>query len=186
MTSISFTIPGRIAGKARGRAVADKFGRITVYTAKKTRSHEALVRHFAAQAMRGVAKMEGPVELHVNMWLNPPPSWSKKKRGITKWITGKPDCDNVLKLLSDAMNHIVYTDDLQIARVSFVRRYTMVPEHIYVRVQTLDEGALDVPSTRAPDEPDMGQEHEQAKTQDGSGLPQVGLSDNGACQEDVV
>lgn len=118
--TINFAIPGRIGGKGRPRFVRAT-GR--TYTPEKTRSTEALVRTIASDAMKGDAPLEGAVALKVNVWITPPQSWSKKKRAAADYVTGKPDCDNVLKLIGDACNGIVWRDDSQIAEASISRRY---------------------------------------------------------------
>lgn len=140
MTALSFTIPGRIGGKGRGRAFL-RHGHIAVVTPKKTRVDEGIVRHFAREAMR-VHRMHTPFEdalrLRVHVWLTPPKSWSKKKQAQTVYVTGKPDCDNVLKLIADAMNNIVWRDDSQISEIIFSRQYRIgVPDDIDVTVEPL-------------------------------------------------
>ncbi len=138
MTQIAFIIPGRIGGKGRPRAAKrGKF--ITLYTPQKTRTEEGVVRHFAAEAMRGVAVLEGPLGLDIKITQTPPPSWSNKKRAAAKWIAGKPDYDNIGKLIGDSLNNVVWTDDSQVARASFERRYSLTePERVEVVVTVLE------------------------------------------------
>lgn len=93
-----------------------------VYTPARTQSDEAVVRHLASLKMRGKPPLTGPIGLHIRIVCNHPKSWSKKQR-LARWVTGKPDCDNVLKLLADGMNGIVYGDDAQIAQVLVSRMY---------------------------------------------------------------
>jgi Holliday junction resolvase RusA-like endonuclease len=152
MTRVSFSVPGRVVGKARARVIR-QHGHIYAFTPDKTRNSEAVVRHFANMAMRGLPMFDGPVEVFISMWMNPPPSWSKKRLENTRWVTGKPDLDNCLKLISDALNGIVWRDDAQIARVSFVRRYTLQPEHVYIVIQGLEQGPMEKPTSIAPPDP---------------------------------
>lgn len=93
-----------------------------VYTPAETQSDEAVVRQMASLEMRGKPPLAGPLSLHIRMVRNYPKSWRKKQR-LARWVTGKPDCDNVLKLIADAMNGIVYGDDAQIAQVLVSRIY---------------------------------------------------------------
>lgn len=139
MISISFTVPGQMSGK--GRAKTGQGGHH--YTPAKTRSQEAIVRHYANEAMRNVARMKGPLRLLIHVYRHPPQSWSKKRKAAAVWITGKPDWDNLGKLVSDAMNGIVYADDSQIADANVKRRYlgadaASVPDHLRIIVQTLE------------------------------------------------
>lgn len=134
---VSFEIPGKIAGKGRPRFVR-KTG--IAYTPAQTQSAEGVVRDFAAKAMAGGGLLEGPVELHIIIEQIQPVSWSKKKKAASVFVTGKPDCDNQIKLISDAMNGIVWRDDSQVASIDFVRRYTPGPERAIVTVKTLLNG----------------------------------------------
>lgn len=137
MTKISFTIPGRIGGKGRHRS-AIIGGRIRTYTPKATQTDEGIVKHFAAQAMRGVKLLQGPLDLAVTIYRHPPQSWPKKKQAAAQWIAVKPDASNTLKLLEDAMNRIVWRDDGQIAMIELARIYSVLhPECITVTVTEL-------------------------------------------------
>jgi Holliday junction resolvase RusA-like endonuclease len=143
-TTISFTIPGRmIGGKGRARIVKTASGALRAHTPDATRNAEAMIRDFAAQAMKGRPPFEGPVEIYINIWRIPPKSWTKKKRAATKYITGKPDADNQVKCIADALNRLTYLDDSQIAVAHIQRRWDEAREETYVMVRTLDNGALE-------------------------------------------
>lgn len=107
-----------------------------VYTPAKTQSDEAVVRQFAHLAIMGTPLLQGPLRLEVEIYRPFPKSWSMKRRAATFWITGKPDCDNMLKLIADAMNGIAYQDDSQIAALAMVRLYG-IPECVGVTVTEL-------------------------------------------------
>lgn len=124
--AVSFTIPGRVGGKGRPRFTVIG-GHARAYTPAKTRATEARIREIASDTMGDVPKLEGPLSLHVTVVLTPPPSWSKKKREAAHWVTGKPDADNTLKMF-DAFNGVVWTDDAQVAVVSFKRVYRLDEE----------------------------------------------------------
>lgn len=134
---ITFTIPGRIRGKQRPRVV--KRGNfVRTYTPIETENAEAMVRDFAAKAMAGRALFQGPVALRVEISMNTPVSWSKKRRAAAYFVMGKPDYDNQIKLLSDSMNGVVYKDDSQIADAHITRRYDDgAPESVVVVVTPL-------------------------------------------------
>ncbi|MGC8534896.1 MAG: RusA family crossover junction endodeoxyribonuclease [Rhizomicrobium sp.] len=117
---ISFTVPGKLSGKQRPR-FSRKSGR--PYTPAKTISQEAVVRSLAQTAMGDAALLEGALALTIRMTVMHPASWSKRKCATTKWVSGKPDCDNIGKLAADSMNGIVYRDDAQIAKLDIERRY---------------------------------------------------------------
>lgn len=137
--SIVFTVPGRLGGKGRPRfsAIAR---RVRVFTPAKTKYYEALVRHFAQHTMtrRGFRMLVGPLHMHVQASLHHPKRFSQKARKAAVWVTGRPDCDNVLKLIGDALNGLAYKDDAQIASLCFQRRYDSAsPEGVTISVKEL-------------------------------------------------
>ena len=79
----------------------------------------------ASHAMNqaGLRPMQGAISLTVSMRMMPPPSWSKKKIAAAHYVTGKPDMDNVLKLIGDALNGVFWRDDSQISQIAMVRYY---------------------------------------------------------------
>jgi len=137
---ITFTIPGRLRGKGRPRATV-RGGFVKTYTDEKTRSCEGLVRHFASQAMGGAKPFDGPIALSVLIYLNTPASWPKKRKAAAYHATGKPDADNVLKLIGDSCNAIVWRDDSQISDIRMKRRYTDDQERVEIVVTALTRPA---------------------------------------------
>lgn len=114
---LHFEVPGQPQGKGRPRFVRAT-GR--AYTPAKTESYEATVRLFASQAMagRGLFEARQPLMCLVEARFAVPASWSKRKQAQahTRILhpTGKPDCDNILKVLGDALNGVVWHDDAQV------------------------------------------------------------------------
>jgi len=84
--------------------------------------------------------IENPLELTVSFNIGVPKSWSKKKR--EKALSGdllpasKPDLDNLLKLLLDAMNGLVYHDDALVCKVTATKQYSLIP-HTQILVRSL-------------------------------------------------
>jgi Holliday junction resolvase RusA-like endonuclease len=122
----AFTIPGPPVGKARPRF--SRRGAATIaYTPGKTARHEERVALIARSAMRGCRPLTGPVQVHVDITMPVPASWSRRRRreAIDRTIapTVKPDIDNVLKLLLDAMSGICYADDRQIVGLTATKFY---------------------------------------------------------------
>ncbi len=114
MSTVVFVIPGVARGKQRPRAT--RTGR--VYTPKQTVNQEAYIKMLAATAMRGLAPFVGPLEATFSISVAIPKSFTRQQRKLIDegnlYPTSKPDIDNVVKLLCDAMNGIVYGDDKQI------------------------------------------------------------------------
>lgn len=70
-------------------------------------------------------RLEGPIEVMVTAYFKPAKSWSRAKANLAmgKPHTQKPDADNLLKLVLDACNGVVYADDAQVARMSIAKRW---------------------------------------------------------------
>lgn len=145
MRTVTFTVPGRVNGKGRHRARVQKTkdgkSYAQTYPDNATRSHEAMVRQIAADAMGANPLLQGPLSLEVQVTLNTPKSWSKKRKSYTRYATGKPDIDNVVKLLTDSCNGVLYRDDSEFAEARIIRRYDdTTPEAVYVSVCELFDG----------------------------------------------
>jgi Holliday junction resolvase RusA-like endonuclease len=117
-----FTIPGNPVGKGRPRATTIN-GMARMYTPKKTASYETLVVMAYTQA--GGVKLDGSLHMHVKATFEMPLSWSMKKRKATdgKFCSKKPDADNILKIVADALNGVAYHDDAAIGAASIEKRW---------------------------------------------------------------
>ena len=77
--------------------------------------------------MKGKDPLEGPLYAKVVFVMPIRDSWTKKKKELALagnlLPTGKPDLDNALKLLFDALNGIVYQDDSQICGIKAGKIY---------------------------------------------------------------
>lgn len=134
---VRFTVPGRIVGKGRPRFTVIA-GHARAYTPAKTRNSEAVIRDLAAREMAGASPIDVAVHLEVRIYLIPAKSWSKRKRAETVHVTGKPDIDNLLKTVADALNGIVYVDDALVSAVTIQRLYTTTgQERVEVAVHEL-------------------------------------------------
>lgn len=127
---LNFDIPGVPVGKGRPRAAA-RGKHIQLYTPEKTASYEGVVALAARQAMAGALLLEGPVATTLEIRLPIPRSWSKRKQadalaGI-EYPTKKPDADNVVKAIFDALNGVVWHDDTQVVEIVVRKRYAAVP-----------------------------------------------------------
>ena len=79
----------------------------------------------------GIETATGPVRIEARAIFTIPKSWpkSKKQAALVGEVqhTGKPDADNVLKIVGDALNGIVWADDSQIVSASINKRYGVQP-----------------------------------------------------------
>jgi Holliday junction resolvase RusA-like endonuclease len=126
---IEIRIPGELRGKGRPRFSA-RGGFARAFTDPKTANAEAWVKACAVQAFTG-APIVGPVSVQLEIGVAVPKSWPKKRRADALagaiWPTTKPDLDNQIKLIGDALNGIVWQDDAQIVRAVVSRRYVETP-----------------------------------------------------------
>lgn len=128
---VAFVVPGAAVGKGRPK-FARRGAFVTAYSDKKTVSYENLVRIYASEAVGNRPPLDGPVRLTLKISVLPPASWSKKKTsdallGLVRPTT-KPDIDNIMKAICDAMNEIVYVDDKQVCDVWVSKHYAITPE----------------------------------------------------------
>ena len=128
---VRFSVPGAAVGKGRPK-FARRGAFVTAYTDKKTVSYENLVKLYASEAVGSNPPFDGPVCLTLKIGVLPPVSWSKKKTADAMIgrirPTTKPDVDNIMKAICDAMNEIVYVDDKQVCDVWISKHYTAIPE----------------------------------------------------------
>jgi Holliday junction resolvase RusA-like endonuclease len=118
---IHFAIPGEPMGKQR-----PKFGKGFTYTPQKTVNYETLVKEMYLQKHFG-KKLNGALSMTIWATFSIPKSASKAKcqQMIDHKIrpTKKPDCDNITKIICDALNKIAYDDDAQIVTVECNKYY---------------------------------------------------------------
>ena len=132
MRPVCFTIPGPPQGKARPRVVRAKSGISLTYTPDKTVAYEELVRiryKAAAQGFRFPDDAQVVVQITARFPI--PASKSKKVRmamrsGQIK-PAKKPDCDNIVKIICDALNGFAYKDDAQVVLAQIAKEYADEP-----------------------------------------------------------
>jgi Holliday junction resolvase RusA-like endonuclease len=121
---IKFIIPGEPQGKARARVT--RFGN---YTPEKTVNYEALIKHIYTQKTE--IMHIGQLAIDITAYYSIPKSYSyKKQREMEEHIirpTKKPDGDNILKIVADALNKIAYNDDSQIVEARIRKYYSHAP-----------------------------------------------------------
>jgi Holliday junction resolvase RusA-like endonuclease len=137
---INFFVPGTPVPKARARVVRQK-GFTRSYTPAPTAKYEQSVRFAAFLAYGEKPFFEGPVRLLLELQLEVPKSWSKKKQAQALagaiMPTKKPDTSNVLKSIEDAMNMLVYKDDSQICQ-TLVRKVYHREVGAWITVERID------------------------------------------------
>lgn len=123
---VAFTYYGEAIAKGRPRATTIG-GHARLYTPDRTSAFESKIRAIAAVEMAKSGTHATPDACRVELYIvrAPNKSWSKKKAGEMR---GKPvtvgcDLDNQVKAICDALNGVVWEDDVQVADVRAVRRW---------------------------------------------------------------
>ena len=125
---MNYVVEGTPVGKGRPKfARRGKF--VSTYTPTKTRTYEDTIKVAARQAMT-IEPLQTPVTVFVYISVPIPASYSKKRKeaclsGFEKPMK-KPDIDNVSKCFLDAMNGIVYVDDVQVISLHMTKVYSTV------------------------------------------------------------
>jgi len=122
-----FTIPGEPMGKARPRICRNGHS----FTPKKTVNYETLVKEMYSIA-KGEYYENKQLAITVKAYFSIPESKSRKQKelminGVIQ-PTKKPDCDNILKIICDALNGVAYKDDSQIVAARITKWYADKPE----------------------------------------------------------
>ena len=133
MSSFELVIPGPPRGKGRPR-----FANGRTFTDAKTAGMEELVRQVWLEA--GRPRLEGPLALKLELHVARPKSHYRTNGELsalgvrTLWPVRKPDVDNALKLVADALNGLAYQDDVQIV-AAYVRRYWATEPQTVLRLR---------------------------------------------------
>lgn len=147
---ITFYIPGRPQGKGRPRFTRNGH----TYTPDKTRDYEETVRWL--YKLHGGQKLDGAVWVEIFANFEPPKSDSKKERARKLAgdapCTVKPDCDNVAKIILDALNGVAYDDDNQVAHLAVSKYWREDNPGVRVYIAAWDDVVEDVHGMVKPKE----------------------------------
>lgn len=133
MHSICFTIPGKPQGKARARTFYNpKTKGMSSMTPEKTVLYENLISTcYLQDAGEERFSDEDCLLVRIQAYFEPTKSISKKKR--EEMLRGmilpakKPDIDNIVKSVLDALNQVAYRDDTQVVELHVRKQYSDRP-----------------------------------------------------------
>lgn len=125
---VSIWIPGEPVSKGRPRFYTSPKGKVITTTPGRTKTAEGVVRTFAIDAYNKELH-SGPVRLRIYFGLQIPMSKSKKYQQsiLNKPCLKKPDSDNMLKLIKDSLNGIIWKDDSQVFQTEIIKLWTHEP-----------------------------------------------------------
>lgn len=123
-TDVTFWLEGEPVAKARPR-----WSRGKIYTPSKTTKAENEIRKAYKEA--DGQEILGPVCVSMTFCLQTPKNWSKAKKGLAQLLellpTKRPDLDNLVKTVFDALNGLAYEDDKQICELHAYKTYNETP-----------------------------------------------------------
>ncbi len=137
---ISFTIYGEPVAQGRPKLTTIN-GMARAYDPKKSRDWKDYVK-LAAGEHAFDALLEGPLSLEVTIYRQTTKAISSSKKKSEAAEMGellpvsKPDVDNYLKGIKDALNGVIWKDDSQVTDVIARKRYSARPR-VEVTITTL-------------------------------------------------
>lgn len=131
---IHLAIPDEPQGKQRPKA--RRFGkgqkaRVMTYTPEKTVKYETLIQELFAVKYPNFEPVESALEMELTAGLMIPTSASKKRKKLMEdreiRPTKRPDGDNILKAVMDALEGLAYKNDAQIVKETTEKFYSNRP-----------------------------------------------------------
>jgi Holliday junction resolvase RusA-like endonuclease len=144
-TVAAFRIPGKPQAWQRA-GISRRRGRPVVhFTPAETRAFKRVVALLAKAAMAGRKPVHGPLVLDATFCMPIPRSWPKRdqlaaEQGLV-FPTSRPDIDNLIKGVKDALTGIVWVDDCQVVRTHLQKVYSRAPStDVVVRELIVKQG----------------------------------------------
>ncbi|OAT74541.1 RusA family crossover junction endodeoxyribonuclease [Parageobacillus thermoglucosidasius] len=137
---IQFTVYGEPVAQGRPRATMID-GHIRMYDPKKSRDFKKYVKLVASEH-RPEKLLEGPIFLEVKVYKPILKSFSKKKKAAAEAgqlrPTTKPDVDNYVKGVKDALKNVIWKDDSQVVDLHISKWYSETPR-VEITIAPLEE-----------------------------------------------
>lgn len=130
---ISFTVYGRAVAKQRARTVRLPNGGVRTYTPQATVKWEHEIR-LQALEHRPTDPLDGPIRLGATFYLSKPTS--RPKRAV--WADRKPDADNLLKAVTDALEGVMWANDSRLVDVH-VRKLYGSPPRVEIMIEPIGD-----------------------------------------------
>lgn len=136
--TVVFAVIGEPQGKGRPRFTST--GR--VYTPKQTTEYETKIKAGYNKEKTECIPKGSQVSVAIKAYFAIPKSASKKK--AIEMLNGKirptkkPDADNIIKIVCDALNGVAYHDDAQVVDIQCRKFYGAVP-HIKIKIEEIGD-----------------------------------------------
>lgn len=114
-------------------------GKFVKKNAKKYLQYKEAIRWTIKQQFKG-KPIDGAVGVTVWFYMPMPETWSKKKKAemVNRYHTKKPDIDNLIKGLFDALNNLIWVDDNRVVDMTVFKVYGEKPG-IEIEVEEVEE-----------------------------------------------
>jgi|SRR5690606_31633029 len=127
--TIEFVVYGEPLAQGRPRATSVN-GHVRMYDPKKSRDYKNYIR-LAASEYAPDKLLEGPIALELRVYRPIPKSFSRRKTELAEngdiRPTTKPDVDNYVKSVKDALKNVIWKDDSQVVRILVEKFYSQKP-----------------------------------------------------------
>ena len=136
--AIEFTVYGEPVAQGRPRATTIN-GRVKMYDPKKSSEYKNYIRLVASQHAPKEL-LDGPLQLDVKIYKPTLKSFSKKRKALAEQgllrPTTKPDVDNYIKAIKDALKNVIWKDDSQVVDLQVSKFYSEKPR-IEVKIEQI-------------------------------------------------
>ena len=126
---VKFNVFGKPRGKQRPR-LCSVDGRNIVYTPKQTIEYEKLIKASYIASSKVFFERNIPIEINILAYFF--------HKSSIEFATKKPDADNIIKIVLDALNKVAFYDDAQVSKICFEQRYSKMPR-LEITIQNLKE-----------------------------------------------
>ena len=130
-----FEVIGDIKGKARPRINTYT---CQAYTPNDTKDYENLIKQYFKLKYPRFVPLENRVSVKIIAYFKIPKTTTKKDRVLIEEgklsPTKKPDKDNIVKIVLDALNKMAFKDDNQITKLEVEKKYGN-EEKIFVQIE---------------------------------------------------
>jgi Holliday junction resolvase RusA-like endonuclease len=133
-----FTVLGEV--KAQGRPRFARMGKfVKTYDPKESRENKSNIRAQVVAQHPVMIDRDTPILCHVQAYL-PRPKSHYGKRGLKDSAPmmhiSRPDSDNIMKAIKDALSGVCWHDDCQVCDERIIKLYGEVPKTI-ITIKTL-------------------------------------------------
>ncbi|MDR1364882.1 MAG: RusA family crossover junction endodeoxyribonuclease [Oscillospiraceae bacterium] len=137
---IKFTINGEPFGKERPRFNVKGF-KVFTYTPTKTSNYEKTIRKEFREKVGVNFKEKIPLGVKITAYYaipkHTPKDWIRKMNAGLLLPTKKPDLDNIVKVIFDALNGVCYYDDVQVCKLNIEKFYSENPR-VEVEIEDME------------------------------------------------